>query len=292
MPSFVLFAATALVWGSTWLAIIAQLGVVAPSVSIAYRFGIAAALLWAWCLYKKTPMKLPAIRHLGLAAQGAFLFGFNYLAIYHAEEYISSGLVAVIFSTLLFFNMLGERIFFKIPFNRAMLIAGIVGVLGVVLMFLPEFSKPASLTAMITGVSLTAFGAVSASLGNMAAVYNNRRQIPVMTGAAWGMVYGTLLGVIASVITGETWSFDWHLPYVFSLLYLSLLGTVLAFMCYLTLIRREGATVGGYVNVVVPLIALLLSTFFEGYQWTWWAGLGAVLIVVGNVLMLRKNGKK
>lgn len=123
----------------------------------------------------------------------------------------------------------------------------------------------------------------------MLAIRNQRAEVPVWSGAAWGMVYGAAISALIGVATGVEWTFDARPVYILSLLYLSVFGTVVAFLCYLTLLKREGAGLASYVTVVAPVVALLLSTLFEGYQWTVVAALGAALAVVGNFLTMRRN---
>jgi drug/metabolite transporter (DMT)-like permease len=289
----VLFAAVALIWGSTWLAITGQLGAVAPAVSVTYRFAIAAVILLAWCWQRRLPLRFPWRAHVGIAAQGACLFSLNYVNIYAAEQYVSSGLVAIIFSLLAVLNVFGARLLFGAPLTGRTIAAALIGIGGVTLMFFPEFGAMSQHPEIFKGLVFGVLGTLFASGGNMVAIYNNQRaQVPVWSGAAWGMVYGTAFSALIGLALGAKWTFDAHPMYIVSMLYLAVFGTVVAFLCYLTLLKREGAGLASYTNVVTPVVAMLLSTLFENYRWTWIAALGVALALVGNFLTMRQPGKR
>jgi len=282
-----LFAIATLIWGSTWLAITFQLGHVAPEASVTYRFALAALLLAAWCLATGRSLRF-ALRQLAwFAAQGALLFGLNYLCVYEAEQSIASGLVAALFSLIVFLNLVGVRIFFATPINGRTLVGAVLGVTGVTLLFWREFGNYHGDT--LRGIAFAAGATVLASGGNLVAVRNQRRGVPLLPGVAWGMAYGALAIALVAAWQGTAWSFDTQLPYVASLLYLAAFGSVIAFAAYLTLLGKIGAARAGYVGVAAPVVALLLSTAFEGYEWTLPSLAGAVLCVIGNVLVLRRQ---
>lgn len=279
-----LFAIATLIWGSTWLAITFQLGNVAPEASVTYRFALAALLLAAWCLATGRSLRFSLAQHAWFAAQGTLLFGLNYLSVYEAEQSIASGLVAVMFSLIVFLNLLGVRIFFATPINRRALVGAILGVTGVTLLFWREFGNSHGDT--LRGIALAVGATVFASGGNLVAVRNQRRGVPLLPGVAWGMAYGALAIALVAAVEGTVWSFDARLPYIASLLYLAAFGSVIAFAAYLTLLGKVGAARAGYVGVAVPVVALLLSTVFERYEWTLSSLAGAALCVIGNVLVL------
>ena len=279
-----LFCIATLIWGSTWLAITFQLGVVAPEASVVYRFALAAAMLAAWCLATGASLRFPRRQHAWFAAQGILLFGLNYLAVYRAEQYIASGLVAVLFSLIVFFNLIGVRVFFATPINRRTLVGATLGVTGVALLFGPEFGARHgdALAGILFGLGATVF----ACGGNLLAVRSQRHGVPLLPGVAWSMGYGALAIAMWAVIDGTAWTFDPRPGYVLSLLYLAAFGSVIAFAAYLTLLGKIGAARAGYVGVAVPVVALLLSTVFERYEWTFAALVGVALCAIGNVLVL------
>jgi drug/metabolite transporter (DMT)-like permease len=287
MGPIALFSIPTLIWGSTWLAITFQLGVVSPEASVVYRFALAAIFLGVWCLATGRSLRFPLAQHGWFAAQGTFLFGLNYLCVYWAERYVASGLVAVMFSLIVFFNLVGVRVFFAAPVTRRTLAGATLGVTGVVILFWRDFSAGQANAAL--GILFGVGGTVFASIGNLLAMRSQRRAVPLLPGVAWGMGYGALVIALVAQLDGATWSFESTPRYVLSLLYLAVFGSVVAFGTYLTLLGKIGAARAGYVGVAVPVVALLLSTVFEHYEWTLPALIGAGLCVAGNVLVLMQR---
>lgn len=282
-----LFLAATLIWGSTWLAITWQLGVVPPEISVVYRFALAAAILAAWCVVTRRSLRFPVREHAVLAALGAMFFGLNYVAIYWAERYVASGLVAVVFSTIVFMSPVGMRLVYGTPLTLRTLGAATLGVAGVALLFLPALDAARHGGAAAAGIGFALAGTVCATVGNLIAVRNHRASLPIFPSTAWGMAYGALAAALVATATGATWTFDARANYVLSLLYLTVLGSIVAFGAYLNLLKRVGAGPASFVGVATPVIALVLSTLVEGYQWTLVAAFGVAMAVVGNVIALR-----
>jgi drug/metabolite transporter (DMT)-like permease len=288
VPNAALFLIATVIWGSTWLAITWQLGSVAPEVSVAYRFALGGAILALWCRGTGRTLRFPLREHRHLAVFGATLFGLNYVGVYWAERYVASGLVAVVFSTIVFMSPVGMRLAFGTPLTVRTFVAAAFGVGGVALLFLPELDAARHGGSAALGV-LFALGATAiATAGNLVAVRNHDAGLPTFPATAWGMLYGALTAALTAAVSGARWSFEATFGYVASLVYLSVLGSVVAFGAYLTLLKRIGAGPSSFVGVATPVIALLLSTLFEGYRWTWPAALGVVLAGFGNWLALRK----
>ncbi len=280
-----------LIWGSTWYAITFQLGVVHPILSVAYRYLIAAVLLVGFCLLRGKNLSFGPRDHLGIAAQGAFLFSLNYVLFYIAAGHLTSGLLALTFSTILLMNMLNGAWLFGFPVSRQVLAGAGLGFCGMVLVFWPEVAAFEASKKTLYAIGLSIFATYLASLGNMGSVYTQRRGLPVVQTNALGMAYGAVITLLvaagAALAGGMEITFDPAFPYVVSLLYLALFGSVLAFGAYLTLLGRIGADRAAYAMVVFPLVALAISTAFEGYRWTAPAMAGTVLILAGNVLVLK-----
>jgi drug/metabolite transporter (DMT)-like permease len=285
-----LFIISSAIWGSTWLAIKYQLGVVGPELSVAYRFALAAIALFAWCAATRRSLRFSARDHAYLAALGVMLFGLNYIGIYWAERFVTSGLVAVLFATIVFMNPAGMRLVFGAPLSARTLIAATLGVAGIALLFLPELDQATHGGSAGYGVAFALGATVTACGGNLIAMRNHRAGIPTFPGTAWGMAYGALSAALVAIARGVPWTFDIHPAYLLSLAYLSVFGSIIAFGAYLTLLERVGAGPAAFVGVATPVIALALSTLFEGYHWTWIAALGVVLAVAGNWLALRPRG--
>ena len=286
MPTPLIFAVVVLIWGTTWFAIKFQLGVVAPEVSLVYRFGLAAACVFVFARVTGSPLSLSWQDHRFVALQGATLFCLNYWLTYLSTQYLTSGLVAVLFTSIIFFNLVNSRVIFGAAVEPRVLAAAAAGVIGVALLFLPELRAALGNPRILHGAGLALGATYLASLGNMAATRNTRGGLPVVTVNAYGMAYGAIGLALIAVLRGTPVAFDWHWPYVVSLLYLSLAGTSLAFSLYLALIRRIGATRASYSSVLFPVVALAVSTVFESYRWSLPALVGLAALVAGNALAL------
>ena len=293
-----LYLATILIWGSTWLAITYQLGEVDPLVSVIYRMALASGLLFAWCRLRQIPLGLSLRDHRFMAAQGCFLFGLNYWTIYWSEVYLPSGLVAVIFSLLVFFNIINGRIFLKHPVTLQTVVGGLVGLTGICMLFYPEFAllsdsaKADSSTILngpLLGFGLAFVAVVFASLGNIVATRNGNTGISVWAINAWSIFYGTVILTLIALVTGTEFSYGTTLEYSLSLIYLSVFGTILAFGAYLKLLINIGPSRAGYTSLIIPFVAIILSTLFEDYQWTLLAAGGFVLVALGNYMVLKRR---
>ncbi len=286
MKNLGLYAATVLIWGSTWIGIKFQLGVVDPVLSVAYRFTLAALIMFGFSNLRGLSLRFTFRQHLFIALQGVFLFSINYLLVYLAELYLTSGLVAVIFSTLVFMNVIVGAIFLGTPVRANVVIGAVVGLTGIALVFLPELNAFNLQDSGFVGLLLAFGGVVSASFGNIASARNQREGIPLVQTNAFGMAYGALLMFLYGLIRGIPFQFDWSTAYVGSMVYLAVFGSILAFSAYLTLLGRIGADRAAYASLLFPIIALGLSTLFEGYRWNGLALLGTVLVLTGNFLVL------
>jgi drug/metabolite transporter (DMT)-like permease len=292
VPTPLIYAIVVLIWGTTWFTIKFQLGVVAPEVSLVYRFGLAAVCVFAYARATGSPLALSLRDHRMVALQGATLFCLNYWMTYLSTQYLTSGLVAVLFTSIIFFNLVNGRLIFGTPVERRVLLAAAAGMLGVALLFLPELQAAMHDAAIARGAALALLATYVASLGNMAASRNTREGLPVVTVNAYGLAYGTAGLAVIAVLRGTPVAFDPRLPYVLSLLYLSLAGTALAFGLYLALIKRIGASRAAYSSVLFPVVALAVSTLFERYEWSLPAVVGLGVLVVGNALALGGAGRR
>ena len=285
-----LYLTSVLIWGSTWLAITFQFGTVPPAVSVVYRFMLASLILLAWCRVKGLRLRFSRTEHLWMLLQGVLLFGINYLCVYLAETRVTSGLVAVVFSLLVFLNIAGTRIFFATPVKPATLLGAVLGVSGIVLVFLPEFGHGTAKGDPTLGLVLALVGAVTASLGNIVASRNHRSGLPVVQMNTFGMFYGALVVAGYALVTHQPFLFDWSPRYLLSLAYLAVFGSILAFGAFLTLLGRIGADRAGYVTVAIPVVALLFSALFEGLRWQASLIFGILLCLAGNIAVL--GGRK
>lgn len=288
--SLFLYASTVLIWGSTWIAIIFQLGEVDPLISVIYRMALASALLFGWCKWCGIPLALKPGNHRFMVAQGVSLFGINYWMIYWSETFLPSGIIAVLFSLIVFFNIINARIFLKRRIDIKTVVGGIIGLSGICMLFYPELTKfeSESNSGAIKGALFALAAVFTASLGNIVATRNGNTGISVWAINAWGTLYGTAALLIIALVTGATFSYDNSFEYTASLVYLSTFGTILAFGAYLKLLILIGPEKAGYSGLLIPFVAIILSTIFEDYQWTLLAVMGFVLAASGNYLAMRK----
>jgi drug/metabolite transporter (DMT)-like permease len=282
-----IFLVCVLIWGSTWIAIKFQLGAVPPEVSIAWRFLLAAALLAGYCAWRGETLRFDWRTHRTLLPFGLFMFCISYVCVYHAERFVVSGLVAVGYSASPLLNMLASRIAFGTPMSRRVALGGVLGIIGIALVFWPEFKGLNTDQQFLLGALLTATAVATSAIGNVPAEHAARRGLSVWQKMTWGMTYGGAACLVYAFAVDLPLAIDTRAPYVLSLLYLTVFGSVLAFAGYLTLLTRIGAARTGYIGVMVPVVALIISSIFEGFQWQGLTLLGITLALAGNVIVLK-----
>ena len=289
MNNSILYTITVVIWGSTWLAIEYQLGVVEPEVSIAYRYAAAALVLFAWCRFRGLSLRFSVKEHAYFVLLGLLLFCLNYIFAYRAQVHITSALAAIAFSTMLWMNIILSRIFFGTRVTVYVLAGALLGIVGIVVLFAPQIESIAVTDSMFFGSVLALGGALTASFGNMLSQSAQKRRLPVVETNTWGMFYGAILTCIVALASGHESNFDATFTYISSLAYLAIFGSVIAFGAYLTLLGRIGAHKAGYVTVMFPVVAVILSVVFEGMRLTGTIVTGAALVLLGNLLILKKD---
>ncbi len=289
MSNITLYLITTLIWGSTWLVIKFQLGLVPPVVSVAWRFGLAALMLAVYALWRGRTLRFTRRDHAWIALQGLLLFGLNYIGVYLSEQYLTSGLVAVVFSLVVFLNAIGMRVCFGLPIRPIAIVAASLGVAGVALIFGRELLTVSGGGNELRGLLIALGATLVASLGNLVATRNHRRGMPVLQLNAWSMFYGALFVLGIALASRQPLLFELSWPYVASLLYLALFGSALAFGAYLTLMGRIGADRAAYTAVAIPIVALLLSTVFEQLRWHVETFIGVTACAGGIALALRRR---
>ena len=283
-----LYLLTVLIWGTTWIALKLQLGVVAIPVSIVYRFGLAALVLFALLLLSRKLQVMNKRGHLICLAQGLCLFCVNFMCFLTASQWVPTGLIAVVFSTATLWNALNARIFFKQKIARNVVAGGALGLLGLGLLFWPELSGHTASPETLLGLGLALIGTMCFSAGNMLSSLQQKAGLKPLTTNAWGMLYGASMLALYCGLSGIPFNMEWNARYVGSLLYLVIPGSVIGFTAYLTLVGRMGPERAAYCTVLFPLVALNVSAYAEGYQWSSPALAGLVLVMLGNVLVFRK----
>jgi len=289
MNNSILYTITVVIWGSTWLAIEYQLGVVEPEVSIAYRYAAAALVLFAWCRFRGLSLRFSVKEHAYFVLLGLLLFCLNYIFAYRAQVHITSALAAIAFSTMLWMNIILSRIFFGTRVTIYVLAGALLGIVGIVVLFAPQIESIAVTDSMFFGSVLALGGALTASFGNMLSQSAQKRRLPVVETNTWGMFYGAILTSFVALASGHEFNFDATFTYISSLAYLAIFGSVIAFGAYLTLLGRIGAHKAGYVTVMFPVVAVILSVVFEGMRLTGTIVTGAALVLLGNLLILKKD---
>ncbi len=292
MQVALLYASIVLIWGSTWIAITFQIGVVAEEVSVAYRFALGSLSLFIYAALSGRRVYIPWNSYGYVMLMGAFMFSISYIFVYHGTAYITSGLVAVIFSLIVVTNAFFERVFFKKALEGRLMLASLLGVIGIAAIFWPEISNFDLQDQALVGVMFVVVSVLLSSLGNMTAIINTNRDLPVVAVNAHAMAWGALLSTVVAILFGRPFNFSIELEYMFSLAYLAVFGSAIAFGFYLALLRKIGAARASYSSVLFPLVALLISTFFEDYQWSTMAIIGIAFIVAGNWLALTRMKEK
>jgi len=289
MYNAILYTITVCVWGSTWLAIKYQVGDIPAIQSVFYRFMIAAVLLQLFLILTKRIKIYNLQAHKLFAILGLCLFGVNYLLFYLAAEYgLTTGIEAVIFSFLISMNILNNALFFKEKPDRNVLIGATIGILGILALFQNELYELINGTAIGIGVLFSIVATYLASLGNMASKKLQRLNINVISANAWGMTYGVVFLFTIALLTTDHFQFSFENSYLISLGILAILGSIVAFGAYLTLLGRIGADRAAYATIVFPVIALILSSIYESYEWSILKIFGIILIIVGNLVILGK----
>ncbi len=284
-----LYFMVVLIWGTTYYAIKLQLGDVPPMQSVFYRFVIAAVLMWIIVLFRQSKIRFGRDMHLLFAGFGLLQFSLNYLVVYNATAYLVSGLVSVIFSLMILFNTLFSWLLFRDKPTPALLAGSVFGILGLVALFYDDINALSLNDAVFFGMALSLLSTLMASSGNMMAALLKTRGMDVVTCNCWGMTYGMLYLLVAILLSGQPWQFSLQPEYVYSLLYLSIAGTVIAFWAYLTIIYRIGAPRAAYISVLFPLVAILVSTLYEDMHWTLSKLTGIVLIIAGNLFIIQRK---
>ncbi|WP_259782219.1 DMT family transporter [Aestuariispira ectoiniformans] len=281
-----LYGLTVLIWGTTWIAIKMQLGVVAIEASIIYRFTLAGLTLFLILLISRRLKPIAWRDQPFILLQGLCLFCFNFICFYTATQYIVSGLTAVIFSTATILNVVNSYIFHRRTPTMSTLIGAILGVMGVVGLFWDGIIGKEMGTDMLIGLGLSVLGTYFFSLGNLVSARNQKHGITVASANAHAMLYGSIVLALIAAGKGVTFSFDTSLPYVGGLLFLAIPGSVIAFTTYLWVVGRLGPEKAAYMTVLFPVVALSISTVWEGYHWAPSAIIGLLAILAGNILVL------
>ena len=291
MNNLTLFVITLFCWSPTWYIIKFQLGYVDPLVSVFYRFLAAAIIIFSYLLIKKKNLKFSLNHHVWFLLFGIFLYSLNYVFFYLSNTYLISAFPAIIFSTVVIMNILGETFYFKKKPSFKTLIGATIGMLGIIIIFNNEIFNFSLSNDTHIGLFLAFLGTFCASTGNMIYQRNLNNNFPLIETIAYAMLYGSLVTLLITQIKGTELLFEYTFNYITSLVYLSIVGSIFAFIFYLKLLERVGAGRAGYVGVVMPVLALLISTFFENLEWQIDLIVGLPILIIGAVLVINQKIK-
>lgn len=280
-------AACALIWGTTWHAIKLQLGRVDPFISVIYRFSIASALLFLCSALRRERLALSRTQHAAAFGVGVCIFAVDYACVYNAETRVASAVVAIMFGATALLNLSAFRLLHGQRAAKAAWLAASLGASGVALLSWSELLRSGFDLRTYQGLGLALIGVLGTVGGNLFAVRGERAASPLIASTAWSMAYGAAVLALFALVSGRRWNFDASAPYLGSLLYLALFGSVVAFLLYFGIGRRRGYTMASYISALTPLIAMLMSSLYEGKSWGPTALLGVTLVVLGQWLLLR-----
>lgn len=288
---YALYATVVVLWGAAWLPLRLQLGVVSPEVSAVWRFLLGGLIVFGWLIAAKGRVRFPLKDHVRFAVLGLTMFSFNFVSAYYAGFHLNGGLLAILFSLTAVVNPVYAALLGRGGLNGRIVAGALVGVIGVALLFGPKIIAAEGQAGTLAGVLLMLLSIFIFSTGNMFSAAFQARGLPVLSANAWSMLYGTAFIALFAFARGQPFIVEWTPTYLLSILWLSVAGTAIGFFAYVTLIGRIGTGRTGYVTVLMPLVALVLSTFFEGYVWTIYALLGVALVLIGNAMVLSAPAK-
>ena len=284
------FVIITLIWGSTWIVIKDQLGPVPPTWSVTYRYVIACAAMFAYAALKRVPLRIGRDGHALAIAFGIPQFFLNFNFVYAAEQYITSGVVAVVFALLLVPNSVLAWAFLKHPLSRRFVIGSAVAIAGVGLLFVNELREAVvAPRAVLIGIGLTMLGVLSASVSNVMQGMRRLRERPIVAMLAWGMLYGTIVNAMFGWALYGPPVVEYRIGYWAGLVYLGLFASALAFTFYFGILREIGPGRAAYSSLLVPIIAMAFSTALEDYRWSRLAVAGCLLALAGLFIALRSR---
>lgn len=293
---YALYATAVFCWGTSWLALRIHAVSAAPEAAVFWRFVIATALMGLWVLAAGRPLRFGARAHGRFILTGLGIFSTNFVLYYHGGRILTSGLLPVLFSLAVVGNLLLGAVVLGQRITLRLVVAAVVGILGIALMFAPEFGRTARDVTLAFGILLCVCGTISFCIGNTISALSSRAGIDVLSSTFWGMLYGTAWTGVLALARGQSFAIPLTAPFMVAMAWLVLVATIAAFWAYLTLTQRIGPARAGYVTVMFPVVGLVVSTFLEtlvpgaqgNYQWTWLSAVGLALAVAGNVIILKR----
>ncbi|PPR78265.1 MAG: hypothetical protein CFH01_01100 [Alphaproteobacteria bacterium MarineAlpha2_Bin1] len=283
-----LYLITITAWGSAFFFTTYQINAVSIEWSVFYRFFLTSLIFFLISIFYRKKISFLLKDHVVYFLLGVLLFSLHFIAVYYSINIIKSGLTAVGFSSILIMNVILSKVFLKNKFEIPVIIGSLCGILGIIFIFLPELSNIKNSSLVIFGFILSFFAAIIASFGNTLSEWYQKNGGEIIQTSAWGMSYGCIISALIGIIRGHSISFEFSADFIYSLLYLVIFCTTIAFWAYLSLIKKIGSRKAAYAWVAAPLVALFLSFLFENYQWTVLSIIGSMFLIFGNILILKK----
>ena len=291
MTNLILFIATLFCWSPTWYLIKFQLGYVDPLVSVFYRFFTASLIIFLYLIIKRKSLKFSFNQHIWFLFFGTCLYSINYVFFYTSNTYLVSAFPAIVFSNVVIMNILGEWFYFKKKPTIQTLIGAAIGMIGIIIIFNREIFNFSLSNGTHIGLFLALLGTFCASTGNMVYQRNLNNNYPLIETIAFAMLYGSLITLLITQLNNTELLFEFTFKYIASLAYLSVFGSIFAFIFYLKLLEKVGPGRAGYVGVVMPVIALLISTIFENLEWQIDLIIGLPVLLIGAILVINQKIK-
>jgi drug/metabolite transporter (DMT)-like permease len=281
------FLLITLIWSSTWIVIKGQLGVVPPIWSVSYRFWVAGAAMLLLARLNGASLRLGRGGYVLAMLLGTFQFVVNYSFVYASELYITSGLAAVVFALLVAPNAALAWLFFGERVSTRFVLGSAVAMAGVALLFVQEMRLAATATSdVLKGLAFVLCAVLAASFANIMQLMPAIRARPIAAMLGWAMLYGATADALFALAFVGPPVFDLRPTYWLGLAYLSLVASALAFWLYYRIIRAVGPAKAAYSSVLIPIMAMAISTALEGYRWSPLAIAGGLLVVAGLVVAL------
>lgn len=290
MENLILYTIVVLIWGTSWFAIKLQIGVAPDDLSIFYRAVMTSVGLVGWCKIKSFSLKFSRKDHIFLFLLGISMFSMHYLFVYNASRYLVSGVVAVIFSGVGFFSILNNFIFFKVRPNLYTILGALIGIFGLCIFFWNEVIDSSTSSNILEGITLSSAGVVVFSLGGTISKRNLGRGLPIVPSMAVSSIYGAIIMLIYTIfIKQQMLVFPASAIYWGAVIYLAVVSSIIAFLCFFKIVQNIGPELAGYTTVVAPVVALIVSYIIEGYHWSIADVVGLILVILGNMLVIVKK---
>jgi drug/metabolite transporter (DMT)-like permease len=286
LPTPLLYIGTVVIWGTAWFGITLQLGTVPILVSVAWRFLAAAGVLFAILWHRGERLWFPPRIIAAACALGLLNFSFSYFLFYRATVDLPSGVVSLVYGLIIPLNLIAGALIQGVAITARAVVAGVIGLAGLALVFLPELQSFSVHSSAIIGFAAAAAATLVSCLSQSAWVVFRRTGTPLMPALAWAMLAAGVVTLLAAVALDLPLTIEWSPRYLGSFVFLVLASSVLANLWYMELLHRIGLGPAAYGSLIYPVLALAISTVLEGFEWTWIVVLGVILVLAGNAMVL------